>query len=48
MGDCRRYLEETTGVAFPPSSPPAGWPPPPRKLVSVRSSTDGGKTWRTL
>jgi len=50
MGECRRHLAEATGITFPLSSPPAGWPPPKHpdagKILAV--SYDRGLTWQRL
>ena len=48
MRECRRDFGKATGIDFPPSSPPAGWPPPRPRFTVVRFSRDGGKTWRKL
>jgi hypothetical protein len=35
MGECRRHLEEATGLVFPPSAAPAGWPPARRSASAT-------------
>lgn len=44
-GDCRRYLQEATGLKFPPSSPPAAWPLPRPRYTHAQVSCDAGRTW---